>query len=71
MIRRREKFYLTEKISAIYETEKGQLVGLLLGNFSLYRQKKTEGEKIYCFLLDDGRFLAVDPRSKLYKDPAD
>ena len=47
------------------------MVGLLLGNFSLYRQKKTEGEKIYCFLLDDGRFLAVDPRSKLYKDPAD
>ena len=60
-----------EKISAIYATEKGELVGLLLGNFSLYRQKLEEGSKIYCFLLDDGRFLAVDPRSKLYKDPAD
>ena len=47
------------------------MVGLLLGNFSLYRQNLEEGSKIYCFLLDDGRFLAVDPRSKLYKDPAD
>ncbi len=56
-----------DRISCIYEKENGELVGNLLGNFSLYRKKPEEGEDIYCYLLDDGRFVAVDPKSKLYE----
>ncbi len=52
-----------QRISAVYTTEKGELVGDLLGNFALYRKKPVEGEEIVCYLLDDGRFLAIDPRS--------
>lgn len=58
-----------DKIAAVYFTENGKSVGDLLGNFAIYRQKPSDGDKVYCYMLDDGRFLAVDPKSKLYKDP--